>query len=415
MKRFYRGFIGLCAGLALAASMGMPAAQAASGLVVVVDNDPGNNGPINCPQTNNTTLEDAMIAIGATRANVTLIICPGTYQPSHSLEFDSFSGLKIIGLGGPVLEQFGTIPDHFLRVSNSTNVTIQGLTIDGRSSLPTNARTIAIDLEQTSGTVKGNTIINWRQNTVSPAADTYTAAISDFSPSSPEKLSIINNTIYKSGDFGIWVHDAGAVKVMHNRIHFAPINPAYTFPGNGIPFQAGIALILSGDGTTVSSNQVISDEPLLPAGFGSSRGILLLSTSHAKVSGNTISSTAYGITVESYCDDANFPNADSNTISANKVNDPTLAGVVVITNGSGFGCDVSTADRNSITGNTIYQSDVTNGGPLGISLGPVGGGSINGVKVTGNTIGGFLTPLFNLGAAGTIARNKILTTPPGGF
>src|SRR5262249_3214431 len=78
------------------------------GKVVYVDDTPANNGTMTCPvrpgTTNPTTIEDGIAALGAAKTNVTLFICPGQYTAqTFGYGFASYTNLKIIGLGNPVI------------------------------------------------------------------------------------------------------------------------------------------------------------------------------------------------------------------------------------------------------------------------------------------------------------------------
>lgn len=422
---------GIVLGLMVSVFLGRQAApvQAAGGLVVYVDDGPGNNGSVKCPNAF-STIKDAVGQINASGItnNVTLNICPGTYTAfvTDNYQFLGHTNLKIIGLGNPRVAAGNYSGAVLFDIQFSTNVTVQGLTIDGQSSLTITS--VAIRFASTSGTIKGNTISGWHQK--------YTGAV-PFTPSSAEfgivvqtifsdqTVAIQNNAVYDPQDVGILIAgSAGKIKISGNRVVLGSgVLPVYK-PGGSVVAQAGIGLVDTDPGASVTGNQVISDADLYPENIYT-RGIMLYETSGAKVTGNTVRGTTGQITIENYCDNPGAP-SNSNLISGNKLYDTISAGVYITARTDhNTNCGTPHADLNKVTGNIIYTYSFTNPfGVFGVALETEhgvsdAGGAIGGTVVTGNTIAGFTNTITILGPQGQVAGlvsspNKILASPPAG-
>lgn len=420
MNHIRRVIAGALAGLTLAVTLGGAAAPAAAatGLKLYVDDTPSNNGSTSCPATPYTTLAAGLSAIGSNTSNVTLTICPGTYHPTVGMNFTGFTGLKIIGLGSPIIQVPGGFAGNMIDIVSSTNVTVQGLNIVAPAGLSTTTTATAISFYQSSGKIASNTVSNWHQpmSGTPPFTTTiYHIGIVDFAPSSVKNVSITKNTVYDSQDIGIYVNEAGKPKVTSNRVVFSPsLNASFAWGGGPVKIHTGILAIYAAAGTSITGNQVesYSDVFLMDT---SSRGILLYGTSGAKVTGNTVRGTAHQISIESYCDGISA-NAGLNTVSGNKLYDSWFEGVRILASNIGA-CANPHADGNKITGNKIYTSLLNSLTPYGIYIAILSGGVADGNTLKGNTLGGFDTPataIVNNGTHTSISGNKLLAAPPAG-
>jgi hypothetical protein len=343
-----------------------------------------------------------------------------------------YTNLKLIGKGNPVI----TVPQNFtgfLFEIVSNNVTVQGLTIDGHGWLGTNTipSTSAIRYNGSSGTIKDNTITGWHQPFSGNPPYTVTGgvavAIQIIAVPAGKKLQILNNGVYDAQDMGIFISlSQGQVKVTGNRIVPGSGIVPRSFLGGGFQAQAGIAVVFSDPGVEVSGNQVLSDADLFPRTVQYSRGIMLLETSGAKVTGNTVRGTAAQITIENWC--LFSMAANNNVISGNQLYDTFNVGVYLTVRSDRIpSCTTAlNADNNQVTKNTIYTLDLnTNDNPFGLMavyLEAVGSGVIDSAVVKDNTFAGFgLAPnsytvradspnVLNL----VNSPNRLLTLPPAG-
>src|SRR5262249_20274945 len=198
------------------------------GKVVYVDDTPTNNGTVACPvkpgTTNPTTIEDGIAALGGAKTNVTLVICPGQYTaPVSGYYLALYANLRIIGLGNPVISTPAAFYGYLFFVQRSLNVTIRGLTLDGRGDV---ASGVAIDFIETTGVIQFNTIRGWHQKFALPLPFIETAASAGIAvggvPPAPARgiAQVLNNSLYDVGDLGIVVNSPKA-RVASNRVVFS--------------------------------------------------------------------------------------------------------------------------------------------------------------------------------------------------
>jgi hypothetical protein len=188
-----------------------------------------------------------------------------------------------------------------------------------------------------------------------------------------------------------------------------------------VPIQAGIAAVQTNPGVVISGNEVISDADLFPKNVLYAKGIMLLGTIGAKVTGNTVRGTAAQISIEAWCD-AYGGLAGDNIVSGNKLYDTFSAGIYVTSRN-----DVSTfcgitpqVFRNQIRGNTIYALTTDDSlGYFGVFMDTWGTGAISDTLIRDNTIAGFpgnwaIATSGTQNITGTTGTNRILTMPPAG-
>jgi hypothetical protein len=371
-----------------------------AGKAVYVDDTPANNGTIPCPvkagAPNPTTIEDGIAALGGAKTNVTVYVCPGQYTaPATGYYFASYTNLRIIGLGSPVISAPPAFFGYLFLLQRSLNVAVRGLVLDGRGDV---AAGVAINFIETTGLIQLNTVRAWHQKFTLPLPFVETAASIGIAvggtPPAPATgiAQVVNNSLYDVGDLGILVNSPKA-RVAGNRVVFSSaIIPAYVYYPNAsvhsTPIQAGIHVLFYGRGSVVTGNQVLSTNDLFPKNYYS-RGIMLAGVSGVRVVANTVQGTAYQISIEEFCERP----ADGNFIYANKLYDTSIVGVYVASSAiDAASCTAQDfhADDNQITYNTIYAlagPDVS--GLYAVYLSATGGGRINDVKVTRNTFAGF--------------------------
>jgi hypothetical protein len=447
MKLFRRSVYGVITGVLFALLMGRDAAASthvAAGVVIYVDDDDGsNNGSVKCSSAIRTIAEGLLFL----QSNATLYICPGNYVSAANTPVNGFTNVKIIGMGSPTIKAGNAFTGDLFKFTNSTNVTVQGLVIDGQGNLGAGAASEAIVFEGTTGTIQGNTITQWHvaypaTPTVPVATTTSVHGIVVKNLIQAGKVNILKNAVYDTQDTGILVYNVAntPVTISGNRVVFSSvIIPDYR-PGATTRIQAGIAIILAANLIAVSGNQVISDADLYPQNSGGyARGILLYGASGVKVMGNTVRGTSAQISIESWCDVVPTP-ADNNLISGNKLYDTYAVGVYVTARTGEYvnvACGVPHATGNKITGNTIYTLDLN---PLDNPYGNLYGvfletqigsspgatnGEIRNTVISGNTIAGFDMNLIEprtiaIGGTQNVistfgSKNKFLAVPPTGI
>jgi hypothetical protein len=426
MSRKYRNFTLLVLLCVLALATGLGASPPAAGLTVYVDNPNVANGSVSCPSTPYLTIETGVAAFNGDKSDVNLVICPGLYDGFGALgyDFDGYTNLKITGRGNPTIQAIQGFTGPMIQVLNSSNVTIEGLTIDGHGHLGNTRYSAGIEYDSSYGIIKGNTITAWHQLYVGapPFNVGPNPAHSIVAKSVPfgKSIKIQNNTIYDSQDTGILIYNLSKAEVTNNRVVFGSAIIPFGV-GSAASIQAGIAIVHTNPGVVVSNNEVISDADLFPKNVVYARGIMLLGTIGAKVTGNTVRGTAANISIEAWCDIYGGLSGN-NIVSGNKLYDTFSAGIYVTSRN-----DVSTicgiapqVFRNQITGNTIYTVATDNSfGFWGVFMDTWGTGVITDTLIKDNTIAGFPTgsAIATSGTqniTGTTGTNRILTMPPAG-
>jgi hypothetical protein len=424
--RKYRNFTLLVLLCVLALATGLGASPPAAGLTVYVDNPNVANGSVSCPSTPYLTIETGLAAFNGDKTDVNLVICPGLYDGFGPMGYDlnGYTNLKITGRGNPTIQAIPGFTGPMLQVLNSSNVTVEGLTIDGHGHLGSTGYSAGIEYDNSYGIIKGNTITAWHQDydgappfNVGPnPAHSITAKSVPFGKS----IKIQNNTIYDAQDTGILIYNLSKAEVTNNRVVFGSAIVPFGV-GSAVPIQAGIAAVFTNTGVVISGNEVISDADLFPKNVLYAKGIMLLGTIGARVTGNTVRGAAAHITIEAWCD-VYGGLAGDNIISGNKLYDTFSAGIYVTSRD-----DVSTACgiapqvfRNQIRGNTIYALTTDDTfGFFGVFMDTWGTGLISDTLIKDNTIAGFPTDraIATSGTqniTGTTGTNRILTMPPAG-
>lgn len=391
MRRIRRLISSGAAGIALAtvmtllASPSAGAVKAAGGTTVYVDDNGAEcPGPSTYPN-----LQAAQAALGSTKTNVSIIVCSGLYlAPTSQVIFDGYTNLKITGKGRPVFflsEMTGAL----IMVTSSSKVTISGLIISGGRGLGLGAAT-AIVFINTSGSIKKNLIADWHQPLDTTLTD-IDYGIQVVSTDPAKKVAIDHNTINSPQSFGIFVFGPAKSSVTHNRITFYSDLINVPLIDSSYPAaQAGILLYQAGPGVKVSANVIESNHGLEPQPCDpclsmdqASRGIMLLETSGAAVSGNTVSYTEFGISVESWCYGGTTSQANSNSIRKNKLYNNGDSVYIHAHNFSGAACPTQ-ANGNKVQGNKM-STDLT---PNRVLVDAVLPDTAAGNIITGNTFTG---------------------------
>ena len=128
----------------------------AAGTILADDNN------AECPTATQSTIQGAVAAAGA--GNTKIVVCAGLYL--GQVQVSSVANLKLVAKPGAVLQpNFGPFNRPLMLVSNSTNVTVKGFTVEGENSLSTAASMAAIQFDKSSGSILNYTIMNWHAPT----------------------------------------------------------------------------------------------------------------------------------------------------------------------------------------------------------------------------------------------------------
>lgn len=386
MRGTLRAIIGGMLGAALAfASSGVPA-QAASVKRIV------DNGAVDCPNATDTTIATAVAAVGLGPGTIT--ICAGDYP--ERFELNGVRNVKVISTQGARLTTgFGLFNTSLISISNSTNVTIQGLTLDGESNLANSGTIPAIAIYHSSVTLDHNTIGNWHEQAMLPGplnGNVYGVYIVN----DGQKLTIRNNVILYFQGFGISAFGPSKMTITGNYI-------GATAAGSAQP-PSGIHISGNPLGGTVTGNTFLSDA--FPTYYNGASALELYGVSKMKVSKNLISQWDFGIVLGTSCGGAPV-DTSHNSITANTIGGVTYG--IMLTSYAGS-CD-GHADYDKITGNVLTNSGGV--GIKGILVDSQDGDPLNPpvatttkATVTGNTISGFTTPIDVITTNGGVVSGK---------
>lgn len=378
--------------LAVLALGGAAAPASAAGKVIYVDDDASNNHGVSCPNPAGTTIQAGVAAAGT--GNATIYVCEGTY--SETVTIADMGNLKLVARGNVKIDAPLGLTGPLIHVATSTNVTIQGFFINGQGGLG-NATTTAIFVDSSSAAILNNTILNWTQGDISATTATAKGIVANnlFQPDLAVKID--HNTIYDFQNGGIEVDYAGGSSVTHNRL-------VVTSGGNFAP--TAIAFNYS-TGGSISGNSI--DSTFALGNLTQGHGIYLHEVSSVKVSANTITRMANGITLESIC---SFGDTHKNTISGSKISEAS-AGITL--SASYGGACTRVFDATTISGNKV---SVTYGdSQAAVYLAATSAAQIAGTIIKDNTFAGYYynPPVVIFGSApGTVQSGntqKYLPSP----
>ncbi len=326
----------------------------AARLSIVVDDD------LRCPGASFTTLQDAINFVGSTPGTIT--VCPGFYRGESQIV--NAHNLKVIGKKGAVISpSFATSPlftGVLLKVFNSTNVTVQGLTFDGLGALQNFGDPNAIEYFDSSGTIQKNTVLNWhrvgfrRPDDINgkPVGLLHSIHAIGFRVTRAS-VKIANNTITNYQERGIDVEGNLVVTITGNTLTagLPPGDPSDTFTFAILLQPVGLHGLASPiglvKGNTITGHGGSSGDHAIDL------GIFALQVGSLKVVDNTLTHVVVGISFSAGC--ASPADSNNNTIEANNIRE-AINGIQV-TAGGGFAdaCDPH-VDNYIITGNTIVNN-----------------------------------------------------------
>lgn len=360
------------------------------------------------------------VAVDSVPAGATIQVCPGSYPEqltigksltltgvatqtsAQSAIVAPAGGLAVNGAdldgGGPVAAQ--------ILVTGGSAVVISNLTVDGSNNNVTGCGTdvVGILYQNASGTIHGNSVVNQTQPAGYTGCQGGLAIYAESSGAGTATVSVTANQVQGYQKNGITGDDAGThLTVSANAIIGAG-------PTDGAAENA--VQIAYGATATIAGNQ-IGDSIWAPDTVGdtgdAASGILVYDSAGVKITGNTVASTQFGITVVS----DGSGSADGATISKNKVAATYLFDAVDV-----CGAGNATIDGNIITGATESGIHLDSSCGTPSTGNSVTGDHVNGACAavlegagSGGTIGGLLA----LNAANLVLANSDVCpiAPPG--
>ncbi len=371
--------------LVVAALGGMQPAQAAdakagAGHTIIVGNTP------TCRNATFTSIQAAVTAAAATDA--TISVCAGTYA-GKVLVTDK-TNLKLIGQkGATIVPEGDAFSGDLVEVANSTNVTFQGFTIDGRGTLNPDVDATGILYSESSGTIAKNTVVNW--TTPDSATEAEDIAAIRILAGGSLAVAVKRNTI--TGFQGTAVDvEAGALLTISGNVISTTLDDVQDVTGIDIKPSATTSPHgkISGNKLSVTGS---SDETVAFAIFISRSGPFV-------VSGNTTLNFVAGIGVSSRC-----ASVDGTRITRNRVTNDGGDGIFVFVQADDE-CDLVHADDYEITGNKVVNTGTEADG--GIVLIAVGSDTahafIRNALVKRNTIANFDPAVATATGAGGVVE-----------
>lgn len=389
--------------IALMSSIGMSKPSWAAKFVV-------NDAGMDCPESltaTYTTIQAAVTAAIADTADTQdeIYICPGTYQENILIENAPGQMIALKGADddrtAAVINGVANTPGPLIDVRGVDKVTIQSLTVDGRSSLQIGPFTEmwGIRFEETHGLIQNVVVKNIGD--VGGSAQSLAIQIQGVKadhcdptmPPEEKKVKVLGNFIQNFTRVGVLVDGEGAYANIEGNVLEGPTTPT-TWAPNGIQFSRGA----KGHAYNNYFHHMLSPDPLNGAGSGialhcvkavhaynnaisdTDLGIVVIDSQENTVEGNFFEFTQVGIDVQvlgQYFGDPQCTSAltppERNTFSRNTILDAISTGfhlVVFDPNlgiprdnrfednvalGSFFGFFVRNGEDNTFVGNTIFS------------------------------------------------------------
>jgi nitrous oxidase accessory protein NosD len=286
-------------------------------------------------------------------------VCPGIYAEQITINKSlTLLGIKNGTMDAPTivspdagvtaqttdLSGFPTAAQIF--VDTASDVTISHLTIDGSNSQLSGCGTnlVGIYFKNSSGTISSNAL---RNQILDPADQGCQDGLAiNVESAGTSSIAITGNSVRNYDKNGITVSGIGGVagpqaSVTSNTV--IGLGATLATPQNGIQIAFGASGTVSGNkvADNIFTNPPCGGGTPEPPCFGSS-GILIYASAGVKVSGNTVTSTQFGIVPAS---DPSLGTANGTTITGNHV-----AGTQ-----SGDGIDLC-SDNNTVKSNTVHGS-----------------------------------------------------------
>ena len=338
----------LAAGLPLA-SNALPAQ--AAGPTFTVDDD-----KVQCPKAGYTDIQSAVDALPSTGG--TVLVCAGTYP--NKVDINGRTNVRLVGKKGAVI----TIPSAgfdgvLVDVYNSTNVILQSITVDGQSQVGTLNGDVAVEFDQSTGTIQTSTIKNWSTPaSATPDNGMYSLLLSGGTGST---IKVLSNVISGFQDHAIAASGKVAVTISKNTISgtTAAANDPYgislTYLNTDLPTGTITGNKLSGDAFPTS---------------GQGAAIYLWEASPLTLSGNTVTDWRIGLQMLSFCG-SGLP-VSHNVVKSNTFKEVTTG--IILQSTPFYSCD-SHLDHITVTGNKV--TDTAGLGSNGIALVASWDGSLN--------------------------------------
>jgi parallel beta-helix repeat protein len=301
--------------------------------------------------TSVATIGAAVAAIGT---NGTIEICPGTYPEQVVITRSmNLTGLTAgnssyptitVPAGGLVqntLDLDGAFPTAAqLLITNGATVNIKNLTVDGTGN---NVQTCGLDpvgvmFQNASGSIKSSAVLNQVLPAGYTGCQSGLAIYAESGNGGTAAVAIEGNVVQNFDKNGITANDAGTTATISGN----------TVIGQGSWNGAGQNSIQMAFGATGSiSKNVVGDDIWGPDQLGdtgdAATGILVYGSAGVSITGNSVTSTQYGISVD--YDSYDGLSANNTTISGNMIANTIFYDGIDL-----CGASNSTISKNSVNG-----------------------------------------------------------------
>ena len=339
-----------------------------------------------------STIQSAVTAVSA---GSTILVCPGNYPEQVIISKNlTLTGIESGAADAAVLviPGSGFVPNtsslttssplaaQILVESPATNVTISYLAVDGTGNNLnytdncSDPRLIGFYFRNASGTLNSVVARNQAQDTANFGCQN-SAGLGVFIQSSgtPATVKIANSNIHGFQKAGIVANENGTTVTLigNSVIGAGPVNTA----------QIGIQIAVGAAGT-VQNNILADDLYNGEPSAGLAPGILIYASGHITITGNSITSTQFGIALVT----AGDLTADWNTVDGN----------LVVNTQIGDGIDAC-SNHNTLIGNTVLSSSES-----GIHLNSLCGGTGSYNTVGANLVNEACAGILEGGSPNTI-------------
>jgi parallel beta-helix repeat protein len=354
-----------------------------------------------------TTIQEA---VNSVPAGSVIKICPGTYPEQVTISKNitlegvtaansSYAAITIPAGGAVVngsdVDGGGAVAAQIL-VTNAASVTIDDLTIDGSNNNITTCATdlVGILFQNASGTIKSNAVVNQIQPAGYTGCQGGLAIYVETGAGKTSTVTISGNQVANYQKNGITANDAGTSATISSN-NVLGVGPTTGAAENSIQMAFGATGKING-------NQV-GDDIWAPDTFSdtgdAAAGILVYDSAGVTIASNLVTSTQFGIAVES---DGSM-SADHAAITNNRISATYLFDAIDV-----CGAGAATISTNVISG----------AAESGIHLDSSCGTPSTGNTLSGNSVNGSCAAVLEgTGSAGSVATlaavNSLYTTLAG--
>jgi parallel beta-helix repeat protein len=322
---------------------------------LLVDDD-----KVQCPTATFTKIQDA---VNAATNGATIRVCAGLYKEQVTIS----KSLTINGDNGAIVMPTGVVTNStslasgnpiaaVILVTNSTEVDLSGLTVDGANNGITGCapNLIGIYYRNASGTVQNNTVRNMKLST---ALNGCQSGLGIFVQSGfgTSKVTIDTNSVHDLQKNGITGNEVGTAVTIKNNV-VTGLGPTTGAAQNGIQIAFGASGTVD---SNVSANHVYSPCVDVVNCAASAIDILVFQSNGIEIERNITGRSQGGIFVQ-----ANNSNVHENTVFDTLIFDGigfagngNKAATNTVTKSDESGIFVQ-GNNNKVTGNTIQEAPI---------------------------------------------------------